>query len=76
MQCQDLRKRKQLELQILSESIQAWEGDDIKTLGNVIFISQVMVQYGTCEVRCFKSQHQFLSSLIFSSFVLPSRSNA
>ncbi|KAB1252835.1 Rho guanine nucleotide exchange factor 6, partial [Camelus dromedarius] len=49
-QCQDLRKRKQLELQILSEPIQAWEGEDIKTLGNVIFMSQVMVQYGTCEI--------------------------
>ncbi|XP_073084185.1 rho guanine nucleotide exchange factor 6 isoform X3 [Manis javanica] len=50
-QCQDLRKRKQLELQILSEPIQAWEGEDIKTLGNVIFMSQVMVQYGTCEEK-------------------------
>lgn len=50
-QCQDLRKRKQLELQILSEPIQAWEGEDIKTLGNVIFMSQVIVQYGTCEER-------------------------
>ncbi|XP_072482664.1 rho guanine nucleotide exchange factor 6 isoform X4 [Notamacropus eugenii] len=45
-QCQDLRKKKQLELQILSEVIQGWEGDDIKTLGNVIFMSQVMVQCG------------------------------
>lgn len=50
-QCQDLRKRKQLELQILSEPIQAWEGEDIKTLGNVMFMSQVMVQYGTCEEK-------------------------
>ncbi|XP_066212745.1 rho guanine nucleotide exchange factor 6 isoform X2 [Saccopteryx leptura] len=50
-QCQDLRKRKQLELQILSEPIQAWEGEDIKTLGNVIFMSQVMIQYGTCEEK-------------------------
>ncbi|KAM6151154.1 rho guanine nucleotide exchange factor 6 [Rhynchocyon petersi] len=50
-QCQDLRKRKQLELQILSEPIQAWEGEDIKTLGNVIFMSQVMVQYGSCEEK-------------------------
>ncbi|XP_032119939.1 rho guanine nucleotide exchange factor 6 isoform X5 [Sapajus apella] len=50
-QCQDLRKRKQLELQILSEPIQAWEGEDIKNLGNVIFMSQVMVQYGTCEEK-------------------------
>ncbi|XP_006881886.1 PREDICTED: rho guanine nucleotide exchange factor 6 [Elephantulus edwardii] len=50
-QCQDLRKRKQLELQILSEPIQAWEGEDIKTLGNVVFMSQVMVQHGTCEEK-------------------------
>ncbi|XP_012611809.1 rho guanine nucleotide exchange factor 6 isoform X3 [Microcebus murinus] len=50
-QCQDLRKRKQLELQILSEPIQAWEGEDIKTLGNVIFMSQVMLQYGACEEK-------------------------
>ncbi|XP_056664850.1 rho guanine nucleotide exchange factor 6 isoform X5 [Monodelphis domestica] len=50
-QCQDLRKKKQLELQILSETIQGWEGDDIKTLGNVIFMSQVMVQGGTSEEK-------------------------
>ncbi|KAM8752697.1 rho guanine nucleotide exchange factor 6 isoform 2-T2 [Rhynchonycteris naso] len=50
-QCQELRKRKQLELQILSEPIQAWEGEDIKTLGSVIFMSQVMIQYGTCEEK-------------------------
>ncbi|XP_077843566.1 rho guanine nucleotide exchange factor 6 isoform X23 [Macaca mulatta] len=50
-QCQDLRKRKQLELQILSEPIQAWEGEDIKNLGSVIFMSQVMVQYGACEEK-------------------------
>ncbi|XP_074062579.1 rho guanine nucleotide exchange factor 6 isoform X2 [Macrotis lagotis] len=50
-QCQDLRKKKQLELQILSETIQGWEGDDIKTLGNVIFMSQVMVQCSTNEEK-------------------------
>uniref|UniRef100_A0A8D0HFP9 Rac/Cdc42 guanine nucleotide exchange factor 6 n=1 Tax=Sphenodon punctatus TaxID=8508 RepID=A0A8D0HFP9_SPHPU len=50
-QCQELRKRKQLELQILSESIQGWEGEDIKTLGNVIYMSQVMVQCGASEER-------------------------
>ncbi|XP_054978321.1 rho guanine nucleotide exchange factor 6 isoform X2 [Sorex araneus] len=50
-ECQDLRKRKQLELQILSEPIQAWEGEDIKTLGNVIFMSQVLVQFGTNEEK-------------------------
>ncbi|XP_077141392.1 rho guanine nucleotide exchange factor 6 isoform X2 [Ranitomeya variabilis] len=48
-QCQDLRKRKQLELQILSEPIQCWEGEDIKTLGSVLYMSQVMVQCGASE---------------------------
>ncbi|XP_038630467.1 rho guanine nucleotide exchange factor 6-like isoform X3 [Scyliorhinus canicula] len=48
-QCQELRKRKQLELQILSEQIQDWEGEDIKSLGNVIYMSQVMVQCGASE---------------------------
>ncbi|XP_074863871.1 rho guanine nucleotide exchange factor 6 isoform X3 [Carettochelys insculpta] len=50
-QCQELRKRKQLELQILSESISGWEGEDIKTLGNVIYMSQVIVQCGTNEEK-------------------------
>ncbi|XP_059106470.1 rho guanine nucleotide exchange factor 6 isoform X3 [Peromyscus eremicus] len=66
-QCQDLRKRKQLELQILSEPIQAWEGDDIKTLGNVIFMSQVMVQYGTCEEKEERYFMLFSSVLIMLS---------
>ncbi|XP_078067866.1 rho guanine nucleotide exchange factor 7-like isoform X2 [Mustelus asterias] len=51
VQCQDLRKRKQLELQILSEQIQGWEGEDIKSLGNVIYMSQVMVQCGASEEK-------------------------
>lgn len=72
------QKRKQLELQILSEPIQAWEGEDIKTLGNVIFMSQVMVQCGTSEVRGFTAQHH-LFHLFFHMFLplclLPSRSN-
>uniref|UniRef100_A0A2K6EEL9 Rac/Cdc42 guanine nucleotide exchange factor 6 n=1 Tax=Propithecus coquereli TaxID=379532 RepID=A0A2K6EEL9_PROCO len=63
-QCQDLRKRKQLELQILSEPIQAWEGEDIKTLGNVIFMSQVMLQYGTCEEK----QERYL--MLFSNILI------
>lgn len=63
-QCQDLRKRKQLELQILSEPIQAWEGDDIKTLGNVIFMSQVVIQHGACEE---KEERYFL---LFSSVLI------
>ncbi|KAG8586563.1 hypothetical protein GDO81_005422 [Engystomops pustulosus] len=43
-QCQEVRKRKELELQILNEAIRGWEGDDIKTLGSVIYMSQVMIQ--------------------------------
>ncbi|NWX49180.1 ARHG6 factor, partial [Steatornis caripensis] len=63
-QCQELRKRKQLELQILSESIQRWEGDDIKTMGNIIYMSQVMVQCGGGEE---KEERYFL---LFSNVLL------
>ncbi|NWS68940.1 ARHG6 factor, partial [Crotophaga sulcirostris] len=63
-QCQELRKRKQLELQILSESIQRWEGDDIKTMGNIIYMSQVMVQCGGSEE---KEERYFL---LFSNVLL------
>ncbi|XP_035250109.1 rho guanine nucleotide exchange factor 7-like isoform X2 [Anguilla anguilla] len=41
--CQEVRKRKELELQILTESIRCWEGDDIKSLGSVLYMSQVLV---------------------------------
>ncbi|NXA23402.1 ARHG6 factor, partial [Ibidorhyncha struthersii] len=63
-QCQELRKRKQLELQILSESIQRWEGEDIKTMGNIIYMSQVMVQCGGSEG---KEERYFL---LFSNVLL------
>ncbi|NXL26876.1 ARHG6 factor, partial [Glaucidium brasilianum] len=63
-QCQELRKRKQLELQILSESIQRWEGEDIKTMGNIIYMSQVMVQCGGSEE---KEERYFL---LFSNILL------
>ncbi|NXK34167.1 ARHG6 factor, partial [Piprites chloris] len=63
-QCQELRKRKQLELQILSESIQRWEGEDIKTMGNIIYMSQVMVQCGASEE---KEERYFL---LFSNVLL------
>ncbi|XP_063068410.1 rho guanine nucleotide exchange factor 7b [Engraulis encrasicolus] len=42
-QCQEVRKRKELELQILSESIRNWEGDDIKSLGPVLYMSHVAI---------------------------------
>ncbi|OXB79468.1 UNVERIFIED_CONTAM: hypothetical protein H355_008363 [Colinus virginianus] len=63
-QCQELRKRKQLELQILSETIQRWEGEDIKTMGNIIYMSQVMVQSGGSEE---KEERYFL---LFSNVLL------
>ncbi|KFP90825.1 Rho guanine nucleotide exchange factor 6, partial [Apaloderma vittatum] len=63
-QCQDLRKRKQLELQILSESIQRWEGEDIKTMGNIIYMSQVMMQSAGSEE---KEERYFL---LFSNVLL------
>nr|XP_058132398.1 rho guanine nucleotide exchange factor 7 isoform X3 [Dasypus novemcinctus] len=50
-QCQEVRKRKELELQILTETIRSWEGDDIKSLGNVIYMSQVMIQCAGSEEK-------------------------
>ncbi|XP_072542154.1 rho guanine nucleotide exchange factor 7a isoform X2 [Salminus brasiliensis] len=50
-QCQEVRKRKELELQILTESIRLWEGEDIKTLGSVLYMNQAMVQNHGCEER-------------------------
>lgn len=62
-QCQDVRKRKELELQILTEAIRNWEGDDIKTLGNVIYMSQVMIQYTGSEVLQFVGMGSVLTLL-------------
>uniref|UniRef100_UPI00398F8C41 rho guanine nucleotide exchange factor 7-like n=1 Tax=Pristiophorus japonicus TaxID=55135 RepID=UPI00398F8C41 len=50
-QCQEVRKKKELELQILTEPVHGWEGEDIRSLGNVIYMSQVMVQCGN-EDKC------------------------
>ncbi|XP_067266020.1 rho guanine nucleotide exchange factor 7a isoform X1 [Chanodichthys erythropterus] len=50
-QCQEVRKRKELELQILTEAIRLWEGEDIKTLGSVLYMSQAMVQNHGCEEK-------------------------
>ncbi|XP_051514730.1 rho guanine nucleotide exchange factor 6-like isoform X2 [Myxocyprinus asiaticus] len=48
-QCQDLRKRKNLELQILSEPVRGWEGESMKSLGQVIYMSQVHMQSSSNE---------------------------
>nr|XP_057909121.1 rho guanine nucleotide exchange factor 6 isoform X3 [Doryrhamphus excisus] len=49
MQSQDLRKRKNLELQILSEPVRGWEGDSMKSLGHVVYMSQVHVRNASSE---------------------------
>ncbi|XP_074483578.1 rho guanine nucleotide exchange factor 7-like isoform X1 [Sebastes fasciatus] len=48
-QCQEVRKRKDLELQILTEPIRNWEGDDIRTLGPVLHMSQATVHTQNCQ---------------------------
>ncbi|XP_057562950.1 rho guanine nucleotide exchange factor 7 isoform X2 [Hippopotamus amphibius kiboko] len=50
-QCQEVRKRKELELQILTEAVRSWEGEDIKTLGSVVYMSQVLVQCAGSEEK-------------------------
>ncbi|XP_024864817.2 rho guanine nucleotide exchange factor 7b isoform X2 [Kryptolebias marmoratus] len=47
--CHEVRKKKDLELQILTEPIRNWEGDDIKTLGPVLHMSKVKVQTQNCQ---------------------------
>ncbi|XP_061900098.1 rho guanine nucleotide exchange factor 6-like isoform X2 [Entelurus aequoreus] len=49
VQCQDLRKRKNLELQILSETVRGWDGDSMKSLGHVVYMSQVHLRSGSSE---------------------------
>uniref|UniRef100_A0A3B5MK39 Osteoclast-stimulating factor 1 n=1 Tax=Xiphophorus couchianus TaxID=32473 RepID=A0A3B5MK39_9TELE len=49
--CQDLRKRKNLELQILSEPVRGWEGDSMKSLGQVAYMSLVHVRNGASEEK-------------------------
>uniref|UniRef100_A0A8C7PPX3 Rac/Cdc42 guanine nucleotide exchange factor 6 n=1 Tax=Oncorhynchus mykiss TaxID=8022 RepID=A0A8C7PPX3_ONCMY len=66
-QCQDLRKRKNLELQILSEPVRGWEGDGIKSLGHVAYMSQVHMQNGTNEEKEERYLMMFPSVLVMLS---------
>ncbi|XP_055733632.1 rho guanine nucleotide exchange factor 7-like isoform X3 [Salvelinus fontinalis] len=50
-QCQEVRKRKELELQIVTESIRLWEGEDIRTLGSVLYMSQALVNSPGAEEK-------------------------
>ncbi|XP_049610578.1 rho guanine nucleotide exchange factor 7 isoform X2 [Syngnathus scovelli] len=56
VQCQEVRKKKDLELQILTEPIRNWEGDDIKTLGPVLHMSLAAV----CSQICQESSERYL----------------
>lgn len=49
-QCKEIRKKKELVLQILTEPIRNWEGDDIRTLGPVLHMSQAAVRSQNCQV--------------------------
>ncbi|XP_070711844.1 rho guanine nucleotide exchange factor 7-like [Pempheris klunzingeri] len=49
VQCQEVRKKKDLELQILTEPIRNWEGDDIRTLGPVLHMSHTTVHTQNCQ---------------------------
>uniref|UniRef100_A0A674AXR1 Rac/Cdc42 guanine nucleotide exchange factor 6 n=1 Tax=Salmo trutta TaxID=8032 RepID=A0A674AXR1_SALTR len=66
-QCQDLRKRKNLELQILSEPVRGWEGDGMKSLGHVAYMSQVHMQNGTNEEKEERYLMMFPSVLVMLS---------
>ncbi|MEQ2278548.1 Rho guanine nucleotide exchange factor 7 [Ameca splendens] len=54
--CQEVRKKKTVEMQILTEPIANWEGEDIKTLGPVLHMSQVKVYMQNCQ----ESNERFL----------------
>ncbi|XP_055955634.1 rho guanine nucleotide exchange factor 7 isoform X2 [Patella vulgata] len=47
--CMEIRKLKEMELEIVASSIKDWEGDDITKLGEVIHLSQVKLHNNTGE---------------------------
>lgn len=67
-QCQEVRKKKDLELQILTEPIRNWEGDDIRTLGPVLHMSQATVHTQNCQVLYSASKR--LNRLPLNDFFL------
>uniref|UniRef100_A0A8C4QXB9 Rac/Cdc42 guanine nucleotide exchange factor (GEF) 6 n=1 Tax=Eptatretus burgeri TaxID=7764 RepID=A0A8C4QXB9_EPTBU len=66
-QCMEMRKRKELELQILMEPIRAWEGDDIKSLGGITYMSQVLVQTAGNEEKAERFLLLFPNVLVLLS---------
>ncbi|KAJ8246976.1 hypothetical protein GJAV_G00257380 [Gymnothorax javanicus] len=67
IQCQEVRKRKNLELQILSEPVRGWEGDSIKSLGHVIYMSQVHMLSSATEDKEERYFILFPSALLMLS---------
>ncbi|KAJ3584534.1 hypothetical protein NHX12_015029 [Muraenolepis orangiensis] len=63
-QCLEVRKRKELELQILTEPIRNWEGDDIRTLGPVLHMALI----GIFNQDCLERSERYL--LLFSHTLL------
>ncbi|KAJ8390559.1 hypothetical protein AAFF_G00101650 [Aldrovandia affinis] len=66
-QCQDLRKRKNLELQILSEPVRGWEGESMRSLGAVAYMSHVHMQSGASEDKEERYLMLFPSVLVMLS---------
>ncbi|XP_039860422.1 rho guanine nucleotide exchange factor 7-like isoform X2 [Simochromis diagramma] len=79
-QCKEVRKKKELVLQILTEPIRNWEGDDIRTLGPVLHMSQAAVHSQNCpesnECYLLLFHHTLLmvsASLRMSGFIYQGR---
>ncbi|KAM6945480.1 rho guanine nucleotide exchange factor 7b isoform 2-T2 [Aplochiton taeniatus] len=66
-QCQEVRKRKELELQILTESVRRWEGEDITTLGPVQYMSQTLVHTHSTQEKNERYLLLFPSTLLMLS---------
>ncbi|XP_077408466.1 rho guanine nucleotide exchange factor 7b isoform X2 [Vanacampus margaritifer] len=66
-QCQEVRKKKDLELQILTEPIRNWEGEDIRTLGPVLHMSQAAVRSQNCQESSERYLLLFPHTLLFLS---------
>lgn len=47
--CLEIRKLKEMEHEIITSTIQGWEGEDINKLGEVLHLSQVKMQFQTGE---------------------------
>ena len=70
VQCQEVWKRKELELQILTGAIRSWEGNNIKTLGSIVYMSQVLIQCAGSEEK--NESYLLLFPNIFANVVCQS----